>query len=238
VRETSLGGLTVIIPTYNEESRISRTLRAYASALRGYDHEILVELDGCEDGSADVVRTLRREFSAIRIVEFPDRLGKGRGVIEGMRRARGEWVAFVDADGSLPPSEFLRMFATALADGYDGAIASRYWDRARIVREYGFLRWLASRNFNSMVRLLYRLPFRDTQCGAKVFRREAIESVIDSMKLAHYAFDVELLWRLERAGFRIREIPVTWTHKDGSSVRVPEVAPRMLFDVLRLRVRP
>lgn len=229
--------LSIVIPAYNEGHRIAETLRAYATALRRLHPEILVELDGCEDGSADVVEDMRRQFPEIRLIEFAERLGKGRGVLEGIRSAQGSWVAYLDADGALPPEEFVRLVRAALTNKRDGVIASRYWDRGGMVARYGFLRWTASRAFNRLIRLLYRLPFRDTQCGAKLFRREAMEQVDDSMTLAGYAFDVELLWRMHAAGLDIEEVSVRWTHQDGSSVRVMKVALRMLFDVLRLRVQ-
>lgn len=230
--------LSVVFPAYNEAERIADTIRAYATALEGLSHEIVVELDGCHDGTAEQVRGVQRGFPSVQIVEFPERLGKGRGVFEGIRRAKGEWIAYLDADGSVSPRDFLPVAATALSDGWDAVIASRYWNRHRIIESYGFPRWVASRTFNQLVRMLYGLPFEDTQCGAKIFRRSAIEAVIDDMKLSGYAFDVELLWRLWQSGHRIREVPVMWHHKDGSKVRLSRVARHMFIDILRLRVNP
>ena len=230
--------LTIVIPAYNEEERISETVHDYAAALRDTHHEIVVELDGCNDGTADRVRDIRREFPLVKLIEFRDRLGKGAGVFEGMRQGTGEWVGYVDADGSTPPGEFFRVAETALSDGADAVIATRYWNRQEMLRQYGFLRWTLSRGFNFAVRHLFGLPFRDTQCGAKVFRRRAVDAVAKDMEVTGYAFDVELLWRLGKAGFRIREIPILWNYRDGSTVRLPQVASRMFLDVLRLRVNP
>ncbi len=230
--------LSVIIPAYNEEQRIAETVRAYADSLEGLRHEILVELDGCNDGTADLVRDMQERFPSVKLVEFPTRLGKGRGVLEGMRRATGDWIAYVDADGSVSPSEFFLVAKAALSDGADAVIASRYWDRRRMVKEIGLTRWTASRSFNLLVRRMYNLPFRDTQCGAKMLRRKAVHAVIDDMKLSGYAFDVELLWRLMQHNFKVVELPIFWTHKNGSKIRLGHVASRMFLDVLRLRVNP
>ena len=230
--------LSVVIPAYNEESRIGHTIREYATALHDIDHEILVEVDGSSDGTADLVRDIQSEYERVKLVEFEDRLGKGGGVIEGMGRAGGKWIAYVDADGSTPPNEFLRVASAAFADGSDAVIATRYWDRAGMVANYGFLRWTASRGFNFLVRHAFGLPYRDTQCGMKMFRREAVNAVIPEMKLADYAFDVELLWRLHQSGFKITEVPIRWDHRNGSTVQLARVASRMFLDVLRLRVNP
>ncbi len=230
--------LSLVIPAYNEEGRIAKTVRDYAQSLEGLRHEILVELDGCRDGTADRVRTIQKDFPAVRLIEYPDRLGKGRGVLEAMRHATGDWIAYVDADGSVSPAEFLLVAKAALADGADAVIASRYWNRPHMIEEIGLLRWTASRSFNVLVRHMYGLPFRDTQCGAKMFRRVAVASVLEEMKLAGYAFDVELLWRLQRRGLRVVELPILWSYKNGSKVQIARVASRMFLDVLRLRVNP
>ncbi len=230
--------ISLVIPAYNEEARIAQTIREYASALHGLPHEILVELDGCKDATADLVRKARSEYPAVRMVEFSERLGKGGGLLEAMRRANGDWVGYVDADGSTPPEEFMKVAALGLSDGWDAVIGSRYWNRPHMIRELGYMRWGASRGFNLLVRHLFELPYRDTQCGTKVFRRRALKAVVDDMTLTDYAFDVELLWRLDQQGFRVCELPILWNHRDGSTIRLPSVVSRMFLDVLRLRVNP
>ncbi len=230
--------LSLVIPAYNEENRIAGTVRDFAHSLRDVRHEILVELDGCNDHTAERVRDVQAEYPSIKILEFPERLGKGRGVLAGMQEATGDWVAFIDADGSVSPAEFSFVAKAALADGADAVIASRYWNRQHMMREIGILRWTASRSFNLLVREMYGLPYRDTQCGAKILRRPALDMILREMKLAGYAFDVELLWRLRRHNFKVVELPILWTHRDGSTVKLAHVASRMFLDVLRLRVNP
>jgi len=230
------GSLSVIIPAHNEEARIAETLLSYTAALQGAPHELVVALDGCVDRTGDVVKSLQARLPSIKIVQFPTRLGKGGGVLEGMKRASGVWIAFIDADGALRPEEFLNLLTEVQANGCDGVIGSRYWDRRRIQASYGFLRWLLSRAFNLFVRVLFRLQFEDTQCGAKIFRREAVEAVLGQIRLTGYAFDVELLWRLEKEGFVIRELPIAWDHKDGSSLKLAQEAPRMFTDIIRMRL--
>ncbi len=235
---TPSGQLSIVIPAYNEEMRIPQTVRAYAEAFAWAQPELLIEVDGSRDRTSAIVREMQVRYPAVKLLEYPERLGKGRGVIEGVRHATGDWVAYVDADGSVSPEEFLKVANAALADGADAVIATRYWDVARMQREHGFLRWTASRSFNVLVRHLYHLPFRDTQCGAKLFRREALDAVLDEMKIDGYAFDVELLWRMKQHGFKVVEVPILWRHKDGSTVYLPRVIYRMFLDILRLRVNP
>ena len=230
------GLLSIVIPAHNEEARIAETVLSYTAALQGAPHELVIALDGCEDRTGEVVKALQARFPSIKIVQFPTRLGKGGGVMEGMKRASGSWIAFMDADGALSPDEFLNLLTKVQANGCDGVIGSRYWDRLRIQSSYGFLRWLLSRAFNLSVRILFRLPFEDTQCGAKIFRREAIEAVMSRIRLTGYAFDVELLWRLEKGGYEIRELPITWDHKNGSSLKLSREAPRMFTDIIRMRL--
>ncbi|TLZ54738.1 MAG: glycosyltransferase family 2 protein [Methanobacteriota archaeon] len=230
------GLLSIVIPAHNEESRIAETVLSYAAALQGAPYELVLAIDGCEDRTGEVARSLQARVPSIKIVQSPTRLGKGGGVLEGIRQASGSWIAFMDADGALSPPEFLALLTKVQANGCAGVIGSRYWDRQRIQGSYGFLRWLLSRAFNKSVRFLFGLPFEDTQCGAKIFRRDAIEAVMSEIRLRGYAFDVELLWRLEKAGYEIRELPISWDHKNGSSIKLSREAPRMLSDIIRMRL--
>lgn len=230
------GLISIVIPAHNEEARIAETVLSYAAALRGAPYELVITVDGCEDQTEEVVKSLQARFPSIKLVQFPNRLGKGGGILEGMKRASGAWIAFIDADGALSPDEFMGLLTKVQENGSAGVIGSRYWDRRRLQGSYGFLRWLLSRAFNLSVRVLFRLPFEDTQCGAKIFRREAIEAVMKRIRLTGYAFDVELLWRLHNEGFEIRELPVTWDHKNGSRLNVRREAPRMLTDIVRMRL--
>ena len=204
---------TIVVPAYNEAHRIGGLLEA----LAGFGGPVIVVADGT-DQTAGLVRAFAAAHPALALacLEFPERLGKGGGILAGFRAARTPYVGFMDADGSTSPAEMVRLFSF-LADA-DGAIASRWAPGAVVPVRQGPLRRLQSRAFNLLIRLLFDLPYADTQCGAKVFRRATLLPVLDEMELSGFEFDVELLWRLARRGARIVEVPTVWYDHGGSKV--------------------
>jgi dolichol-phosphate mannosyltransferase len=157
-----------------------------------------------------------RSIPSVRCLEYPRRLGKGGGVLEGMKVADTPFVGFMDADGSTPLREMMTLFARL--DGTDGAIGSRWLAGSEIVIAQGWWRRLQSRVFNALVRVLFGLHFQDTQCGAKAFRRAALDEILPLMVSTGFEFDVELLWRMQHAGCRIEEVPIQWTNRGASRV--------------------
>ena len=228
--------LSLIIPAYNEEKRIKETLEAYRSKLLelGINFEIIVEMDGCTDRTPEIVRELAVKFPEIKFIEFKERLGKGGGLLKGFEIASGDVVGFVDADGSVKPSEFIKLLSEIERD-YDIVIASRRAEGA-VVRNQPLLRKVLSKGFNVLVKLLFRLPFKDTQCGAKVFRRNALEKILPEVNSKGFAFDVNLLYLATRNGFRIKEVGIRWEDKRGSKVKGRTVV-EMFLAVIKLRLR-
>jgi hypothetical protein len=153
-------------------------------------------------------------------------------VIAGLREARAPLVGYVDADGSTSMEEMVRLFA-ALSHA-DGAIGSRWVEGATLTVRQGILRRLESRGFNLLIRLLFGLSYHDTQCGAKVFTKRAVDAVLPRMVSRGFEFDVELLWRLRTTGFRIVEIPIEWQNKGDSRVQKRDML-RMLAGLFRMR---
>lgn len=204
---------TIVVPAYNEAHRIGGLLEA----LAGFGGPVVVVADGT-DRTAELVRAFAASHPALALdcLEFPERLGKGGGILAGFRAARTPYVGFMDADGSTSPAEMVRLFS--FLAGADGAIASRWCAGAVVPVRQGPLRRLQSRAFNLLIRLLFGLPYADTQCGAKVFRRQALLPVLDEMELSGFEFDVELLWRLARRGALIVEVPIVWYDHGGSKV--------------------
>jgi glycosyltransferase involved in cell wall biosynthesis len=170
---------------------------------------------------------------AIRCLTFKYRLGKGGGVIAGIAAARAPLVGFFDADGSTTISEMMRLFS-CLADN-DGAIGSRWVAGSTLTIRQGILRRLESRSFNLLIRCLFGLHFHDTQCGAKVFKKTALDRILPAMISRGFEFDVELLWRLRRAGCRVVEIPIEWQNKGDSRVRKQDMV-RMVRGLFRVRL--
>lgn len=204
---------TIVVPAYNEDRRIGGLL----AALAEFEGSVIVVADGT-DRTADLVREFGFAHPELALVclEFPERLGKGGGILAGFRAARTPFVGFMDADGSTSPAEMVRLF-TFLCDA-DGSIASRWCPGAVVPVRQGLVRRFQSRAFNLLIRLLFDLPYTDTQCGAKVFRSAALDPVLDEMVLTGFEFDVELLWRLRRRGARVVEVPTVWYDQGGSKV--------------------
>ena len=204
---------TIVVPAYNEERRIGGLLEALAE----FEGSVIVVADGT-DRTAELVREFAGAHPDLALVclEFPERLGKGGGIMAGFRAAQSPYVGFMDADGSTDPAEMARLFSY-LADA-DGAIASRWCPGAVVPVRQGPVRRLQSRAFNLLIRLLFALPYADTQCGAKVFRAAVLDSVLDEMALTGFEFDVELLWRLARRGAQVVEVPTVWYDQGGSKV--------------------
>ncbi len=230
--------LSIIVPAWNEEERIERTLREYIeyfSEKKGYDFEIIVVTDGCIDKTPVIVKEFSERYLQVRYLNFPKKLGKGGGIIEGFKVTTGDIVTFTDADGATEAEELDRMVG-AVKD-CDGVIGSRWLDGARIKVKEPLSRRIASRGFNFMVRLLFDLPFKDTQCGAKAFKNYVIRDVINELGLTNFAFDVDLLYKVTKKGYRIKEIPITWMHDENSNLKLREVIPTMFLSIIGLRIK-
>jgi len=226
---TGIPPYTLIIPAYNEEARIPRLL----SELAGAKGEVLLICEG-EDRTPFLISEFARANPGvcIRCDRRAGRLGKGGAILEGMRQARAPLVGYMDADASTSFPQMLELFA--LLNGADVVIGSRWIEGSVLVRQQGLGRRFESRVFNMIIRLVFGLPFKDTQCGAKVFKKAAIDAVIGQMVSTGFEFDVELLWRIRNLGFSIREHPITWHDRGDSRVRGGDVL-RMLSGLLRLR---
>lgn len=220
---------SLVIPAYNEENRIPRLLRE----LSGFHGPLIFVCDGTDRTAAIIEEfSWQESHQTIQILRFSHRLGKGGGVLEGLKAAETPCVGFMDADGSTSRSEMERLFS--LIDSADGVIGSRWLPDSRIPVKQGTWRRIESRIFNLFVRILFRLPYTDTQCGAKVFRREALDAVLPRMLSRGFEFDVELLWRLRTAGYHIIEVPTQWENTGDSRVSGSD-AGSMLLSLVKLR---
>lgn len=226
----------MVIPACNEETRINSTLVDYATYLRsqGLSFEIIVEMDGCTDGTAKLVKDLSSSYPEIRHIEFVDRLGKGGGLIKGFQAAQGRFVGFVDADGSVSPRELVKLLEAVRA-GADCAIASRRTKGSVIVHQ-SMSRKVLGKAFNLMVRGLFAMPYKDTQCGAKVFRREALKKVLMDVHVNGFVFDVVILYLTQKNHYRIREVGVVWEERPGSKVDMLHTTIDMFLSIIKLRI--
>ena len=223
--------LDIVIPAHNEEQRIERTLRAYRAGFPQHDVRLHVALDGCRDRTADVVRAHAADDDRVVLHEYP-KLGKGGVLMETFRRCDADLIGFVDADCATPPAELARM--TRAAAAVDGVIASRRLPASVTPGTRGAGRALTSTGFAWGVRTLFRLPYADTQCGAKVVHRRVAERVVPLMSSRDFLFDVDLLVVARRLGFEMVEVPTVWIDQQGSKLRATRDSLRMLASAGRL----
>jgi glycosyltransferase involved in cell wall biosynthesis len=227
--------LSIIIPAYNEEARLPRSLekiRAYV-AKRHPDAEVIVVDDGSKDGTAGLVETLRRDWPALRLVSNGENRGKGYSVKNGMLEARGQIALFTDADLSAPIEEADKLLAAL--DTADVAIGSRAVDRRLIVVHQSRFRELAGIIFNRCVRLFTGLSFEDTQCGFKAFRAGPARVIFEQQRIERFGFDPEILFLAKRHGLRAVEVPVQWAHDPATKVDVLRDSIRMFTDLAVIR---
>ncbi len=243
----SVPELSIIIPAYNEEGRLARTLariREYFSGRRvppgvaphiEMDQlEILIVDDGSKDGTARIAEEWAREMPAVRLVSNGENRGKGYSVRHGMLEARGRLALFTDADLSSPIEEIEKLLA-ALATANDVAIGSRALDRSLISVHQSRHRELAGIIFNGFVRVITGLPFSDTQCGFKIFRRERTRIIFEQQRIERFGFDPEILFLANRHGLRTAEVPVRWAHDPATKVQVLRDSVMMFGDLLFIR---
>ena len=232
-----LRSLSIVIPAYNEERRLPATLEAIRSFLQTKQLdfvEILVVDDGSTDGTAAVARAAAAADPRIRLLANPGNRGKGYSVRHGMREARGEWVLFTDADLSAPIEDLDRLAEAVKGGQADGAIGSRALDRSLVLRHQSPLREFSGRIFNLAMRLITGLPYRDTQCGFKLFRRDVAQCMAARQLLDGFGFDVEILHIARKHGYRILEVPVRWANAEGTKVSLLKGLAAFL-DPLRVR---
>lgn len=233
--------ISIVIPAHNEEKRISRTLENYLFYFRDLkeknvlDFEIIVVLNNCNDRTLDIVQ--RHRCSELKILDFKTG-GKGFAVIEGFKEAlngNSDLLGFVDADMATPPNAFYGLIRNL--GNCDGIIANRWDERSKIKPEQTFLRKITSRGYNSIIRAIFFLPFKDTQCGAKIFRRKIIQENIHKIVSSQWNFDVALLFCLRKeSNARIKTIPTEWSDIVGSKINIRKAPINMFLSAVRLRM--
>jgi glycosyltransferase involved in cell wall biosynthesis len=231
---------SLVIPAFNEASRIGDTLRAtldYLGAVSPQSELIVVN-----DGSTDATSAIARDALAAAKIEtrllenFPNQ-GKGVAVRKGLLAAQKPIALFSDADLSTPLEETPRLIEPIANGDVDIAFGSRALDRSLIGHHQPWRREQGGRVFNLLVRFATGLPFWDTQCGFKAFRLEVCRPILETAQIIGFAFDVELLYLAHQSGLRLREVPVQWNHHEGSKVHFVHDSLRMLREVIAIRSR-
>lgn len=229
--------LSVIIPVYNEESRLPKTLREIDKYLsrQTYDYEIIVVSDGSTDKTVEIVRNLMTEIKNLKILDFKENRGKGFGVRQGMLEAKGDYRLFTDADNSTSIDQVEKMWPE-FNKGYDIVIGSRDvkgaildppqpWIRKVILGE-GF------KLFRKIIIGLWRIE--DSQCGFKGFTKKAAENIFPRSAINRWAFDPEILIIGKLLGYKIKEVPVYWKNDPESKVKFKGMV-EMARDLLKIR---
>ncbi|MCC7236735.1 MAG: glycosyltransferase family 2 protein [Bryobacterales bacterium] len=230
--------LSIVIPAYNEQARLPETLArvlSYLDKASWSGAEVLVVDDGSRDGTAALVEEWGSRDARVRLLRNPGNRGKGYSVKHGMMEARGEWVLFSDADLSAPIEELDVLWAAIERTPAGVAIGSRALNRGLIGVHQSKFRETAGRFFNLVMRLVCGLPFWDTQCGFKLFRRDAARDVFSRLRLERFGFDVEALFIARLKGYKTIEVPVRWNHADGTKVSMFRDSADMFLDLLRVR---
>ncbi len=231
--------LSIVIPAYNESRRLPPFLtevRHYCDGLGAFDYEIIVVDDGSTDGMRDVLKGIANKWGRLCVIGHRVNQGKGAAIRAGLRASRGELILVADADGSTPIKEEGKLRA-ALRAGADVAIGSRLLPGHQSCVHRHWLRAVSGLIFAWLVRGLFGMPVRDTQCGFKMFRREVAERLLDVCQESGYLIDVELLAWARRLGYQLVEKPVTWREVVGSKVRPIRDGFRMVHGLLRLHQR-
>lgn len=231
-RETTL---SIIIPAYNEESRLRKTvLEMRQWTLRSsMKVELLIVDDGSIDQTLTVAKRLAEQWQSVQVLSCPH-AGKGAAVRAGMLAAKGHYVLFMDADGATRLTEISKLMAV-LDEGYDIAIGSRVSTIPEVIVRTSLARKSIGRTFAVLVNLLIIRGIQDTQCGFKMFRHEVVKPIFSRQTLSGFAFDVELLFIAKKLGFRLKEVPVSWEAQPGSKVNVVIDSFKMLCDIIRIR---
>ena len=231
--------VSVIIPAYNEASRIADTLPVVLNYLneKWAASELILVDDGSKDGTAEIAEQIFTQAKRVstRLMRSEVNRGKGHAVRTGLLAARSPIALFSDADLSTPITEMPKVVEPVERGQCDLVFGSRALDRSLIGVHQPWRREMGGRVFNLVVRLATGLPYWDTQCGFKAFRMSACRPAIEAATIDRFGFDVELLYIAELAGLRLRETPVRWDHNEGSKVDVLRDSLRMFNEVQVIR---
>ncbi len=227
--------VSIVVPAYNEGSSIEATLETLVRYLRSAfsRFEVIAVDDGSTDDTSRKISEAAKIEPCISHLSLPTNRGKGFAVRQGILQAKGEAICFTDADLSTPV-EAIEQGAIALQRGFPVVIASRGHPESIIALRQDRAREAIGKTFNLAVRTLLSLPFHDTQCGFKCFSREAAQAIFSRARIDGFAFDVEILVIARRLGYRVKEIPVTWTNSPDSKVRPVRHLPPVVRDLLRI----
>ncbi len=230
----------IVMPARNEEHRIGHALEDYSQKLKGRSTGIVV-VSSSSDGTDKIVEGYSRRYNFVKLIKSAERDGNGGAIINGFRyalRGHPKFIGFVDADDSVGSAQFLKMLSLLKKDKkISGVIASRYVKGSKINGTMPFSRLVASRLYNILVRALFRIDVKDTQCGAKIFRSAALKGVVEGLTILGMSFDIDLLYSLKLKGKKVKEFGVVYDQvNEGTSISIATNAPQMLVAAFGFRI--
>jgi len=234
--------LTIIIPAYNEESRIPNTMTNIINYFDLYmfgKYELLVVIDGCIDDTELIVTRYQKKHKHVVPLIFPNRLGKGGAILASFSRVRSKVILMTDADGSVSPDDLYKLYNEVC--NADLCIGSRYSSTSKQIKHESMFRIFLSRGFNTLLHMSFwrLMKYTDTQCGAKAFRKKSFSTVYQDLILHNFCFDVNLIYSMIRCGFKVKEIGVTYVHEDeGSKIShdILNIIVNMFISIVILRI--
>ncbi len=229
--------LSVVVPAYNEEQRLPRTLdRLYEYyETQPYTYEVIVVSDGSKDKTSDIVKAFAVEHPKFQLIDYSPNRGKGYAVRTGILAAQGEFILFCDADLATPQEETEKLLPRMTA-GADIAIGSRPLRDSQLEKHQPLYREMFGRLSNKLIQVLAVRGIQDTQCGFKLFTRKVAHDIFSRCKLDEFGFDFECLMVARDLGYRIDEVPIRWLDQEGSKVVLMRDGPRALRDLVKIRM--
>jgi len=211
--------LSVVIPAYNEEKRIKKTLLEADKFLssRNYSYEIIVADDGSSDGTVELIKNLSKDIKNLRVIDNQENHGKGYVVRQGLMEAKGKYRLFMDADNATTVNQIQNLLPF-FKEGYDVVIGDRELKESRIEKHQPFYKEMLGDLGNLLIQALAVPGIKDTQCGFKCFSAELVESVFPKLKIDRWGFDIEILALARKSGYKIKTVPVVWANDEESKV--------------------
>lgn len=230
--------LSIVIPVYNEEGRLLKSLQNIVGFLDTYPYLDKKEIIIIDDGSKDTTREIAERFSKMNhiptlVLKNEVNRGKGYAVKRGVFLSKGDYILFTDADLSTPIEE-IKKFIPLLCEDYEVIIGSRALKDSQVLIPQPWYREAMGKIFNLFVQVLVMRGIKDTQCGFKVFKARVAKEVFQRARIDRFAFDVEALVISRKLQYRIKEVPVVWINSYDSKVHIIKGSFRMLIDLFRI----
>ena len=231
------GRLSIVIPVYNEELRLKKNVVATIGYLerRHYDYEVVIVNDGSTDATNEIIGELMRLFKTIRLIDYAPNRGKGYAVKLGMLEGKGEYIFFIDADGSTPIETLEELLPYLQKGKADIVIGSRNMQESKREVTQPYYRRLLGKVGTYLIRRLVLPDVEDSQCGFKGFTNKAAHDIFSLTTIRRWGFDFEVLVLGQERGYQIKEVPVRWLDSTGSRLRPIRGAISTFIELLQVK---